>query len=198
MLTKTRARRRAQDFSSSRCRPSRGDRPAAVTSQLAHDTSMTMSASLFAPTLLVLGIGSSTAFQTGGIMLRAATRPAPAMMRLPDRDPEVEAATGGGWKRLLPARRNLVIVTGIAALSYFGDGTPIGDVLNSPLFREEENTDRQLDAAGTPYSDDDTKRVPTAGLFLLAGYQVVNRVIRPRLAAAAREKEAAEGDAEEE
>jgi hypothetical protein len=102
---------------------------------------------------------------------------------LSERDPEVERATGGGWRSLLGPVPTILAITAVTALSA---ATPLGDALSSPMFRTEEITP-QLDDAGTPYGPSE-QRVPTGGLLILVAYQLFARIVRPRLEAAARER----------
>ena len=112
------------------------------------------------------------------------------------RDPEVEKATSGGFRSILPNRITLLAVGGLSAVGLLAPDSPIGTVLNGPLVKQVER-DQDLDDAGTPYGPTE-RTVPTAGLAVVVVYQIFARIIRPQLEAAAREKADASSRREEE
>jgi hypothetical protein len=84
----------------------------------------------------------------------------------------------------------IVFVASIGILSALGDATPIGPLLNEPLFERVSvpNVDEVTEAVEGPR----TQLQVTGGLGLFLAYQAVRSFVRPRLEARAREKREAE------
>tara|TARA_B110001452_G_C15212231_1_gene420451 strand:- start:144 stop:623 length:480 start_codon:yes stop_codon:yes gene_type:complete len=100
-------------------------------------------------------------------------------------DPYNSPELNNGFTSLLPNRGAILWVAAIGGTSLLFGDTPIGRALNAPLFRTVDKGEK-VDDAGIPYATD-KGLAPTGGLALFAGYQVVRRVIQPRLAKMARE-----------
>ena len=162
--------------------------------------SLDMSAALFL--LATTGLLSPPVLHVGPYFATRPATPRNAIVvmqnqdKYPERDPEVDRLTGGGWTTILPRRGALVNVVGIGLLAAVaGDDTWLGRALNKPPI-EKQQVEQQVDDAGTPFGPTE-KDGATSGLVLLVVYNLFARVVRPRLAAAARERKEAEAEAEE-
>jgi hypothetical protein len=89
---------------------------------------------------------------------------------LEPRDPEVERATGGGWRLLFPSRIGLLLAGVVGAVTVFLPDTPIGRVLNEPPVKTTKES-AALDDLGIAYKTSETL-TPSLGLLLLLGYPV--------------------------
>ena len=102
-------------------------------------------------------------------------------------DPYDSPELNAGFNSLLPNRGTVLWLAAIGGASLFLGDTPLGRALNAPLFRTVDKGEK-VDDAGIPYATEKSL-APTGGLALFAGYQLVRRVIQPRLAKRARESE---------
>ena len=107
-------------------------------------------------------------------------------LQLEPRDPEVERATGGGWRRLLPNRGGLIAAGVIGTIAVAFPDSPIGQFLNEPPARTVKQD--KVDDIGIVYGETSNLQ-PTGGLALIVGYQLFARVVRPKLREAAKERE---------
>ena len=101
-----------------------------------------------------------------------------------------------GFTSLLPNRGAVLWLAAIGGVSLFGGDTAIGRALNAPLFRTVDKGEK-VDDAGIAYATD-KGLAPTGGLALFAGYQLIRRVIQPRLEKRARVSKQSPTTAEEE
>ena len=118
---------------------------------------------------------------------------------MPERDKEVEKATGGGWSSILPSRSAVLAIAGFGVVSALAPkGSFVDEALNAPMMKRVEK-EQAVDDAGTSYGASSANALNIGGVGVIVLYQLVRRVAAPRLAAMARDARAStpEADADE-